>query len=196
MVEEQVELVGKAVTVFHSLISKYHNLTDKKKKKLISEISEYEKQDDVLYTKMVQALKSTFITPMDREDIHRLVMTFDSIIDTLELMTLKFPVFQIRKIDKYFSRQTDILLKEYEVIRKIIFSIKNESQVEKYCLSIRGLEKEADKVYLQALKDLFADPVKPVEIIKKQDLYNCMEEMIDEINDAALIIESLSVKYS
>lgn len=196
MLEEQVDLVGEAVLDFHTLITQFSKLTVPKRKRLISTISRTEKDDDVLYTKMVQALKSTFITPMDREDIHRLVVVFDAIIDTLELLTLKLDAFQIKKISVEFRQQTEILYKCYTLIQKLMLSIRNESQVEKHCLSIRRLEQDADKIFIKAEKELFSDSINPVEIIKFQDLYNSMEEMIDELNEASLIIESIAVKYS
>lgn len=196
MIENQVALVGGAVCEFDKLITQFSKLSPIKKRKLISGISHKERQDDVLYTGIVRALKSTFITPMDREDIHSLVVTFDNIIDTLELLTLELSAYNIKKIDKSFISQTKIFYKAFATVEKIILSIRNESRVEKYCLEIRKLEKEADTVYIKAVKDLFSDSVNPVTIIKLRDLYDSMEEMIDSVNDAALIIENLSVKYS
>lgn len=196
MVEEQVTLVGEAVSDFDLLISQYNKLTPLKKKKLAEEICKVENKDDVLYTKMVVALKSTFITPMDREDIHRLVVTFDNIIDTLELLTLKLSAFDIKKTDKYLLDQVNILNKSYRLVKKIIFSIKDETQVEKYCLEIRNLEQKGDKVFIQALGKLFSESYTPVDIIKYKDLYTSIERMIDQLNSVALIIENLVVKYS
>ncbi len=196
MVEEQVMLVGEAVSDFDLLITQYNKLTQQKKNKLIAKICKVEKHDDVLYTKMVQALKSTFITPMDREDIHQLVVTFDNIIDTLELLTLKLNAFDIKKGDKYLSEQVAILKKAYQLVKKIIFSIKDETQVEKYCLEIRILEQRGDTIFINALGRLFSDSVDPVTIIKYKDLYTSIERMIDQLSNVSLIIENLAVKYS
>lgn len=196
MVEEQVILVGQAVSSFDSLISKYNSLKITQRKKLVEEISKAERKDDVLYTNMVQALKSTFITPMDREDIHQLVVTFDNIIDTLELLTLKLSAFNIKKVDEYLISQVKILDEAYQWVRKIIFAIKDESQVEKFCFEVRQLEQKGDKLFIKALSSLFVGSVDPVEIIKNKDLYTSVERMIDQLSTACLIIESLAVKYS
>lgn len=196
MVEEQVILVGEAVSNFDMFISHYNNSTDKKKKGLIRDISKVEKKDDVLYTNMVRALKSTFITPMDREDIHQLVVTFDNIIDTLELLTYKLSAFNVQKIDKHLTTQVKILNKAYHLVRKIIFAIRDETRVEKYCSQMRILEQEADTIFIKALTELFSDSVEPVEIIKRKDLYTSVERMIDQLSTACLIIENLAVKYS
>jgi len=196
MVEEQVNLVGDAVSDFHTLICKYHTLTPKRRRRLITSIRKREQQDDILYTHIVRELKSTFITPMDREDIQQLVGTFDSLIDTLELISLKFTAFKIRKVNGHFKKQTDILSKSYALIQKSIFSLRDESQVEKFCIQLRKLEQEADDVFIDALKELFADSVKPLDVIKLQDLHTSMEKIIDELNGVSLIIENLAVKYS
>lgn len=196
MVEEQVELVGEAVEDFHTLITQFNKLTPQKRRKLIAAISKREKEDDILYTKMVQSLKSTFITPMDREDLHQLVATFDSIIDTLELLSLKLTAFNINKIDQHFKEQTEIFSEAFRLIQKTILSIRSEAQVEKYCLEIRSLEQKADRIFIHALKDLFSDSVNPVIIIKHNDLYASLEDMVDRLNEASLIIENLAVKYS
>lgn len=196
MLEEQVKLVGTSIDDFYALIDRYDKSSKLQKNRLISQISKKEMQDDVLYTKMVQALKSTFITPMDREDIHKLVGTFDTIIDTLELLTLKLSAFRIKKINKHFKEQAFLLQKSFRLAEKMIFEIRNEKQAEKYCRQVRTLESEADAVYIKAVGNLFADSVKPAEIIKYQDLYTSMEKMIDVVNEAVLLIENIVVKYS
>ena len=61
---------------------------------------------------------------------------------------------------------------------------------------MRVLEQEADSVYISGLQNMFSDSMKPIDIIKLQDLYTSMEKIIDQLNDAALIIENLAVKYS
>lgn len=196
MIEEQVTLVGLAVSDFQKLISQYSKLSVLKRKKLIKDISEKEKRDDILYTRMVRELKSTFITPMDREDIHQLVVTFDNIIDTLELLTAKLSVYNIKKIDKYLILQTGIFHKSYLLLEKIILSIRSESEVEKYCLEVRRKENEGDDIYLLALGNLYKNKADAVNIYKLQDLYNTLEKMIDSLSETALIIENIAIKYS
>lgn len=196
MVEEQVALVGEAVADFHTLIVKFEHKNRSGKQRLIRNISFKEKKDDVLYTRMVRALKSTFITPMDREDLLQIVSTFDAIIDTLELLMMKFDAYSIRNIDIYFKRQTEVFYKEFMLLEKMIVHIRNESEVEKHCSSIRALEQEGDTIYIKALKELFSDSVAPKDIMKLNDLYSSMEGMIDRINEASLTIENIVVKYS
>jgi len=196
MIEEQAVLVGAAVEHFNTLIGKYHTLTPKKRKQLVRLICTLEQKDDVLYTKIIRELKSTFITPMDREDIQQIVGTFDSLIDLLELLTLKISAFNMTRMSPYFKKQADLLSQAYTLINKCIFSIKDEKQVEKHCIKMRVLEQEADSVYISGLQDMFSDSMKPIDIIKLQDLYTSMEKIIDQLNDAALIIENLAVKYS
>ncbi|MBI4066891.1 DUF47 family protein [Candidatus Gottesmanbacteria bacterium] len=196
MIEEQVALVSDGVNDFNKLIVKFDSLSKAEKQKLILDIGVKEKKDDILYTQMVRALKSTFITPMDREDLHQLVSTFDTIIDTLELLMMKLGAYNIKKIDTYFRNQTEIFYKEFRLLGKMVTDIQKESQVEKHCREIRALEQEADRVYIKGLGDLHADSVAAKDIIKYSDLYASMEEMIDEINEASLIIENIVVKYS
>lgn len=196
MLEEQVALVGVAVSDFHKLITHFNKLSSSARKKLTGEISNKEKRDDILYTKMVRALKSTFITPMDREDIHQLVATFDSIIDTLELLTLKLDAFDIRTIDSNLKEQVAVLYKSFQLIERLILSIRSESQVEKFCLEVRKLEQEGDRIFIKSLKNVFSDSVKPITIMKMNDLYASVEDMIDRVNAAAMIIENINVKYS
>lgn len=196
MLEEQVELVSEAVESFHTLLLHYHKLTPRKRAMLSLLIQEKEKKDDVLYTGMVHALKSTFITPMDREDIHQLVIIFDTIIDSIELITLKLQAYEIKKIDKHLIEQASSLYESFRLIKKLIFSLRKETEVEKYCKQIRNIEQMADRIYIKALHKLFSDTATTVTIIKMQDLYTAVEEMIDEVNEASLLIENIVVKYS
>jgi uncharacterized protein len=196
MIEEQVSLVGDAVKSFHTLIHSYEKLNPKARKKLVTAITDNEKKDDVLYTRMVRALKSTFITPMDREDLHQLAANFDTVIDTIELLTLKFNAYNIKKIDKNLKLQVDLFYKAYFLVEKLIISIRKESEVEKHCLAVRKLEQEGDCTYIQAVTKLFSDSQTPVSIIKQQDLYASMEKLIDRIHETAMIIENIAIKYS
>lgn len=195
MVEKQVKLVSRAITDFDQLINNYEKLSIKNKQKLTDDISQKEKQDDLLYTEMVKALKSTFITPIDREDLHRLTFNFDIIIDSLETLTLKLEVFKIKKIINPIKFQSKLLYKSFKVIETLIFSIQNESQAGKYCLQLRKLEQEGDRIYIQALEKLFNNDDN-IEIIKLKDITSSLERLIDKTHEASLIIENIVVKYS
>lgn len=196
MIEEQVALVGEGVAFFHKLITQFDKITPQKRKTLAAQVSHKEQEDDILYAGMVRALKSTFITPMDREDIHQLVVTFDTIIDTVELLALKIEAFKIKKMDKHFAKQTEIFNESYELTQKLILSIRSESQAEKICSDMRKLEQKADNVYIESVESLFSDSKDAVEIIKWKDLHATIEHMVDELTQACQVIENLVVKYS
>ncbi len=196
MIETQVRHVGEGVEHFHLLITKFNTLSLASRKKQVQAITAAERHDDILYTQMVHALKSTFITPMDREDIHQLVVTFDDIIDLIELITLKISAYETNRMDKHLIEQTKIFKLAFELNEKLILSIRRESEVEKYCQEIRQLEQAGDAIYMQALSKLFSDSLKPASIIKLQDLYASLEQLIERTHESALIIENLVVKYS
>lgn len=196
MLEEQVRLVGDSVRDFSHLTNSYQKLTLQARKKLIHDISSKEKKDDVLYTSMVRALKSTFITPIDREDIHQLVATFDTIIDTVELLSLKIQVYGFKKMDPFVLQQVTVLSDSFALIEKLITSLRREKDVEKYCLQIRSFEQDGDKIYMKGLKEIFSDSLAPQMVMKLQDMYTSMEELIDKVHQASLIIENIAVKYS
>lgn len=196
MVERQVVLVDWAIKDFHKLINSYEKLSLTQRKQLISSISAKEQKDDDLYTDMVKALKITFITPIDREDLHQLVSTFEMILDTLEMIVFKIGIFKLKKIDKRLKDQADIIKKSFHKISQLIFALRNESEVEKLCKEIRQLEKNADKSYIKSLEELFSDSQTPLMIIKMKDLYSSVEKISDKIHEASLIIENIAVKYS
>lgn len=145
---------------------------------------------------MVRALKSTFITPIDREDIHQLVATFDTIIDTVELLSLKIQVYGFKKMDPFVLQQVTVLSDSFSLIEKLITSLRREKDVEKYCLQIRSFEQDGDKIYMKGLKEIFSDSLAPQMVMKLQDMYTSMEELIDKVHQASLIIENIAVKYS
>jgi len=195
MVEKQVKLVSAAIFDFNKLINRYDKLTIKEKKKLINDISKKEKQDDILYTEMVRALKSTFITPIDREDLHKLTFSLDIIIDSLETLTLKLEAFKIKKINNSVKLQTNLLFEAFKLIEILIFSIQNESQAGRYCLQLRKMEQKGDSLYINVLKDLFKNN-NMLDIIKLKDITSSLERLIDKTHEASLIIENIVVKYS
>jgi hypothetical protein len=197
MVEKQVKLVSAAVFDFNRLINEYEKLSPAAKKFLVNRISQKEKQDDDLYMEMVKALKGTFITPIDREDLHRLTSTLDIIIDSMETLSLKVQIFKIKKISKQIKLQSKHLFKALQLIETLIFSIENETEAERYCIRLRKLEQEGDHLYVDSLENIFkTNKINLAEVIKLKDLTSSIEEIIDKTHEASLIIENIVVKYS
>lgn len=196
MIEDQVKLIKKGTSLFSDYTDSFNKLTPKEKEKYIKKIKRIEKQSDEHYLLMVQALKSTFITPMDREDLHKLVVLFDQAIDSIEQLTGKMQNLKPVKLGPLFIKQKNLYIEMYDKILKLILSIKNEAQAEKLCKLLRLDEEKGDDIYLEAIHVLFSKKNSPEALIKIHELHSTLEEMIDSLNQIGCAIENLVVKYA
>lgn len=196
MLEEQVENISSATSDFHDLVAKFSKLSLKKRKLLVSKISKKEKIGDEIYDKVVEELKATFITPMDREDIHRLLGRMDDVVDQLEVRAFKIISYKVKKLPKHFIEQVDVFVKQFDYLSLCIMGLGKKQDIEKYVLGVHRAEREADEVFIKGISELFDDGNNPMEVIKLKDLYEAMEKTIDTTYSVVGIIENLAVKYA
>lgn len=196
MLEEQVENVSEATLVFYDLILNFSKLTSKKRRQLVSKIQKKERAGDEIYDRVVAELKATFITPMDREDIHRLIGRIDDVVDQLEIRALKIEAFKIKKIPRDFLELVNIFKGQVGDMSSCIYGLGRKKDIDKYVLAVHEAERRADEVFIKGIAELFSNGVDPMEAIKLKDLYESVEKTVDLTYSIVQIIENLSVKYA
>jgi len=152
--------------------------------------------DQVTHEVLVR-LDRSFITPIDREDIHRLALALDDCMDTMEAVTDHMVLYGIRTIPEpvkalaeYIEAQADQIL----VVTPLIKSLKWEL-VRPACIEINRLENEADRVTRNALGNLFAGGMDALDVIRWRDIYNFLEGTTDKAEDVAGIVEGIVLKH-
>lgn len=196
MLKEQSENDLTGAKELKKLVFAYHKLSTKKKKEIAEHIRKLENKGDDITHNLIVELDKTFITPIDKEDIHQLSGLLDDIIDLVDAVSERFIIFNINKMDSHIKKLVEVLVKAVEEVDKAILNLKKLRDIREFHININSLENESDKIYYNAISSLFRDSKNPTEIIKYKDIYELLETITDKCEDVAYIIENIVVKHA
>jgi uncharacterized protein len=149
---------------------------------------------DELTYKITKRLNKSFITPFDREDIFALVKRLDDISDMLLGATVRVETFKVEKKIDYADKLSSIIKEQVTELGVAIqdLKVKRINEVK----AVKALETEADKVYQQAIKELFENEKDAIELIKKREILDILERTSDKCQSTANVILSIFIKNS
>jgi len=159
-------------------------------------IKAVEHEADALTREIIGRIDRTFVTPIDREDIHLLASRLDNVIDLLDGTARRAQVFGIRHVHDSARSLTEVLIRAGTAIEIAVVSVRKPRIVSERMREVKRLEEEADVLYQEALSTLFAGSPEPLEVIKWKDLLDLLENAMDECEDVANVLESISLKHS
>lgn len=162
------------------------------------EIYDSEKEGDMLTHEVMRSLNKSFITPMDREDIHALVKRLDDILDLIWSTADKTVIFKLNNVRMDVVDLTKTLHKASEFITKAISFLKNKeySYVHECCIEINRMENIGDKQFKKALALLFDEIKDPILLIKWKEVYENLEDSNNVCEEVANILESILLKHT
>jgi uncharacterized protein Yka (UPF0111/DUF47 family) len=161
----------------------------------LKKINDYELRLDEITHRCMEALHRTFITPIDRTEIHRLIKRMDDIVDCINGALERMVMFEITHMRPEIEKIAEILvesLKSVSVALTGLRNIKNYEHIKVECIKIRELEDEADHIFNNALIELFHEK-DPIYIIKWKEIYEIFEKSVDRCEDVANIIENIVI---
>ncbi len=157
-------------------------------------IETIEKKGDKVTHATVELLHRTFITPLDRNDIHQLITNMDDILDLIEDSAQSISMYDIRAVTPDAARLAEICVGCAEKVKaavELLPNMQNAPKILEVCGEIDRLESEADHVMRTAMAKLFRDEPDVRQLIKLRTVYELLEEMTDRCEDAANIIEGM-----
>ena len=162
------------------------------------EIYEAEQEGDMLTHEVMRSLNKTFLTPMDREDIHALVNGLDDVLDLIWASSDRAMLFKLTNPLSEAVELARTLKETTEYITKAIRSLKDKkySYIQEYCIEINRLENRGDRIYREALVKLFDNVQDPIMVIKWKDVLEHLEEANDTCEDVADILEGIVLKHA
>jgi predicted phosphate transport protein (TIGR00153 family) len=162
------------------------------------QIYDAEQEGDMLTHEVIRELNKTFLTPVDREDIHALISRIDDILDLIWAAVDRMILFKITSSTPEAVELSKILLSTIEIIEKSVTTLKKKkyTYVHEYCIEINRLENTADRVFRTALAKLFNEVTDPIFVIKWKEVYEHLEEALDNCEDVANILESIVLKHA
>jgi len=163
----------------------------------IQRIREEEHAADELAHQALDRLDRTFITPFDREDIHALVGELDDIIDTVDALAKRFPLFHIKQMEPVFLRQTEVLVAASVKLDEAVHRLRRSrklSELSDVLIDIHHHESLGDDNHHAAISRLFQGGIDPLEVMKWKELYDLVENAIDGCEDVGNTLERIVLK--
>ncbi|MCL5270793.1 MAG: DUF47 family protein [bacterium] len=165
----------------------------------VARIKELEHQADDVTHECIEALHKTFITPIDRTDIHSLIKRMDDIIDSVDAATSRIVLYEITQMRSESRSLAEVLVKASREIEQAVHNLRNMKHPEKVkenCIAIYQLENEGDAILRSALVRLFKEEKDAVLVIKWKEIYERLEKATDRCEQVANIISGVVIEAS
>jgi uncharacterized protein len=164
---------------------------------IVDQIKRLEHQADQVTHEVVTRLDRVFITPLDREDIHLLASRLDDVIDLIDGTARRLLMFRAGKAPEGAVLIADVIGKAVAELQVAVRALeKNKGgTVLAACVQVKRMEEEGDSLYHEWLGRLFEGDPAPLEVIKWKEIYDNLEKTLDFIEDAANVLESISIKH-
>ena len=162
-------------------------------------VKDVEHQGDEITHTVIEKLHQTFITPIDREDIHKLISHMDDVLDLVEATSERLWLYDVREIEPEARELSDVLLKavvEMGAAVRGLRNLKDRPRLIAHCTEINRLENEGDRLLRRAVARLFRDGTDPIHVLKWKEIYDNLENAIDRCEDVANVIEGVALEYS
>jgi Phosphate transport regulator (distant homolog of PhoU) len=195
------ELFEKSVRNVHegakALKDLFENYTDVPSK--VQKIKDLEHAGDDVTHHILDHLAKTFITPLDRDDIHHIAQRLDDVLDRMDVAANRMLLFNIPKPTEEAKELSRILVKSTALLIEAISNLrnlKNSHTILECCLEIHTQENEGDRLMQQAIGKLFVEAGDAKEIIKWKDIYQILESATDRCEDVADVLHTIIVKHA
>ena len=160
------------------------------------EIVKAEQEGDRITHDIVKRLNSTFVTPIDREDIYGLATQMDDIVDFTEEAADFLGLYQIEAPMEQAGALTKVLVAACEQLAAGLAHLRDFKDLDRYWIEIHRLENEGDRISRDAVASLFSNGIDPMVVIRWKDIFAVLENAIDATETAAQILEGIVIKNS
>jgi uncharacterized protein len=160
------------------------------------EIKEIEHKCDFLTHEIIQRLHRTFVTPLDREDIHALARSLDDVMDAIDASASIVRLYHIDHVRSEARELTRIIMASADQVVIALKALDRRKGVAEPAVEINRLENEADRAHQNAVRTLFEDERDAIQIIKWKEILDFLEEATDRCEDVANVLEGVVVKHA
>jgi len=192
--EQHAQKTLEAAKLLQAMLASPSDLPDRARR-----IKEVEHEGDGITHKAVETLHKTFVTPIDRGDIHRLITRLDDILDLIDATSERVWLYGIHTVDPDAVQLSDVLVEAVTQVTRAMSGLRNlkdRDALIEICKEINRLENEGDTLLRSALARLFNGERDPITIIKMKELYDFLEDAVDRCEDVANILEGVALEYS
>jgi uncharacterized protein len=162
----------------------------------VSAIKTVEHEADQVTHDIRIRIDKSFVTPIDREDIHQLASQLDDVVDLIDGTARRAAMFHIREGRDAALRMSEIIVLAVKHIEAATLAVRQPKVVSEAARAVKKLEEESDQVYQEAVGALFAGQPDPIDVMKWKEIYDTLERTMDECQAVANVLESISIKNS
>jgi len=160
----------------------------------VAAIKVLEHEADNLTRETIDRIDRTFVTPFDREDIHELAGELDDVVDLIDGTARRAAIFHITESRQHGIGLTEVLLRSARCVEDTVRKMKDPAAVGAGNAQLKALEEEGDALYHEAMEVLFSSGTNPIDVIKWKELYDKIEDAIDQCDDVGSVLRSISLK--
>ncbi|HET7234895.1 MAG TPA: DUF47 family protein [Actinomycetota bacterium] len=187
----QATNIETAAQVLYELITEFADAPAKARR-----MRDLEHEGDEMTHEILRRLNTVFVTPIDHEDIHKLTTTLDDVLDHMEAAADLFILHKIEAPLPDMKAQADVLVRTTVAVREALDILPKFSQLHPHTVEINRLENDGDRVYRQAVADLFSGDKRAMDVLKAKDIIDEMEAAIDKLEDVSDTLESIALKHA
>jgi predicted phosphate transport protein (TIGR00153 family) len=159
------------------------------------EINEVEHKCDSLTHAIIQRLNRTFVTPLDREDIHALARSLDDVMDSIDASATLIRMYRLENVRFGARELARIITASTDEVRLALGALEQNKGLMAHAVEINRLENEADRTHEQAVSQLFDDERDPITVMKWKVTLDFLENATERCEDAANVLEGVMVKH-
>jgi hypothetical protein len=192
--DQQVGFVVKGAAIFNELVMNIQSLSEDQIKSKLIAIKECETKGDEVERTIFDELNKTFITPIDREDIHVLAINIDRALDILNSISRKVEIYNIREVPPNVCKFSEIIVNIAKQMELSVKQLQKKAYLDEVVNKMHSLENEADELFHVSMAELFNDKNNPIHIIKFKEFYEHLESVVDAIDYVGKLVRGIKVK--
>ncbi len=162
----------------------------------VEAIKEIEHACDEVTRGIIDRLNRTFVTPLDREDIHALAGSLDDVMDAVDAAAAVIRLYRITRVRNGTKRLVDIVCDSVDGIAQAVAALERRDGVLEIGAKVKQLEHEADRAHQDAIVELFDQEHDPIAVIKWKEIFDFLEAATDRCEDVANLLEGVVVKHA
>lgn len=162
-------------------------------------IKSIEHEGDQITHRAIEMLHQTFLTPIDRADIHRLITRLDDILDLVDSTAERIWLYRLTTAEPDALDLTAVLINAVAEVEKAMTQLRNlkdRNAILRTCMEINRLENEGDQLIRRAVARLFREERDAIQVLKWKEIYDYLEDAVDRCEDVANVLEGVALEYA
>jgi uncharacterized protein len=188
---KDAEIMVQAAEALQDMVTNYEAVESKARR-----LHDLEHEMDEVTHEILRRVNTTFVTPIDREDIHELASSLDDVLDHLDAAADLFVLHNIEEPLPEMKAQADLLLRAARSTEEAMRKLPAFDTLDSYWVEINRLENEGDRIYRRGIADLFSGDYKAMDVLKWRDIIDELEAAMDELEDVANTLEGIALKQA